>query len=159
MIETKTTRRRTIFQSPNMPSLRLVREGGRATEKLQDPKQVKNFLFQFFQNEATESLVVLMLDAQNKVIGNAPVIISRGLVNGSLSHPREVFRPAIAAGAVSIILAHNHPSGDTTPSAEDRHVTRQIYEAGKLLCIPLLDHVIIGDENYFSFAEQGIMPL
>ena len=159
MIETKTIRRRTIFQSAEMPSLRLVREGGSARTKLHGPVEVRDFLVQFFRHEATESLVVLLFDAQYKVIGNAPVIVSRGIVNASLCHPREVFRPAILAGAVQIVIAHNHPSGEISPSTEDRNVTKQIFEAGKLLDIPLRDHIIIGDGEYFSFAEAGIMPM
>src|SRR3989442_1556272 len=81
----------------------------------------------------------------------------RGIVNSSLIHPREVFRSAILAGAAGIIVAHNHPSGDPTPSADDRSVTRQMVEAGRLLDLPVYDHVILGGDTYMSFAEAGLL--
>lgn len=85
--------------------------------------------------------------------------ISRGTLTASLVHPREVFGPAIRMGAAAIILAHNHPSGDTTPSEEDQTVTKRIHEAGMLLGVPLLDHVIIGaGGSYASFREMRKIP-
>ena len=101
-------------------------------------------------------LVVLVLDAQHKIIARAEV--TRGLVNASLVHPREVFRLAIALGGSSVIVAHNHPSGDPTPSAEDRTVTAQMVAAGRILDIPVHDHIIVaGDVAYRSFAEDGAL--
>jgi DNA repair protein RadC len=85
------------------------------------------------------------------------VLITRGLLNSSLVHPREVFRAAIAEAAAGIIVVHNHPSGDPTPSAEDRTVTRQLAEAGRLLDLPLYDHVVIGGDRYLSFATAGLL--
>jgi DNA repair protein RadC len=79
------------------------------------------------------------------------------LLNSSLVHPREVFRAAIAEAAAGIIVVHNHPSGDPTPSAEDRSVTRQLVSAGQLLDVPLYDHVIIGGDRFVSFAATGIL--
>ena len=83
------------------------------------------------------------------------VLVTRGLLDASLVHPREVFREAIAERAAAVILVHNHPSGDPTPSAEDRAVTAQLVAAGRLLDIPVHDHVIVGRGRYVSFAEAG----
>jgi DNA repair protein RadC len=84
-------------------------------------------------------------------------LITRGLLNSSLVHPREVFRAAIAEAAAGIIVVHNHPSGDPTPSVEDRTVTRQLVEAGRLLDLPLYDHVVIAGDRYLSFATAGLI--
>jgi DNA repair protein RadC len=107
--------------------------------------------------QPVEVFSVLMLDAQHRVIGGAPVEITRGLLNMALVHPREVFRAAIVAGAKAVILAHNHPSGDPTPSGEDRAVTDQLTAAGRLLDIPVHDHVIVGAGRYVSMAEAGLI--
>ena len=84
-------------------------------------------------------------------------LVSTGTQSATLVHPREVFRLAIAEGAAGIILVHNHPSGDPTPSADDRAITRQLVDAGKLLDIPVYDHVVIGNGRYVSFAEAGLL--
>ncbi|MCW5591033.1 MAG: DNA repair protein RadC [Burkholderiales bacterium] len=107
------------------------------------------------QDEEVEVFVALCLDAQHRIIARHEV--TRGILNCSLVHPREVFRVAIAVGAASIVLAHNHPSGDTTPSGDDRAITRQLREAGWLLDIPVHDHIIVGHESFLSFAERGMM--
>ena len=85
---------------------------------------------------------MFLLNVKNQII--AKEVISIGILDGSLIHPREVFKAAVCAGAASIIVAHNHPSGDTTPSVQDREVTTRLREAGKILGIPLVDHVIVG---------------
>lgn len=85
-------------------------------------------------------------------------VVSVGLVNRTMVHPREVFAPAIEARAVSVLVAHNHPSGRLEPSMEDREVTRRLYEAGAVLGIPLLDHMIFSETAFQSFLELGIMP-
>ena len=100
-----------------------------------------------------ESLQVLSLNSKNKIVNRH--LITLGLANSSLLHAREVFRAAIADNAVAIILVHNHPSGDTTPSAEDISSTRKIIDAGKIIGIDVLDHVIIGD-NAFSMRDSGV---
>ena len=89
--------------------------------------------------------MIATLDTKNQVTGI--VEITRGTLDASLVHPREVFAPAIAAAASSIILAHNHPSGDATPSLEDRQVTHRLIECGKMLGIDVLDHIIVGDHT------------
>ena len=98
---------------------------------------------------------MILLNTQNEVLRHHQV--TRGTLDASLVHPREVFRTAITEAAASIILVHNHPSGDPTPSAEDRAVTRQLRGAGSIIGIEVLDHVIIGDKRYISLAECGMM--
>ena len=100
---------------------------------------------------------ILALNAQHQIIGAAPIAITRGTLMSSLVHPREVFRAAIVAGAAAVILCHNHPSGDPTPSVDDRQVTAQLVAAGTLLDMPVHDHVICGHGRYVSFAEAGLM--
>ena len=102
---------------------------------------------------AVEEFHILILDAQHHL--ERDVLVTRGILDSSLVHPREVFREAIAERAASIILLHNHPSGDPTPSPEDRLVTAQLVAAGTLLGIPVRDHVVIGRGRYVSFAEAG----
>jgi DNA repair protein RadC len=102
-----------------------------------------------------EEFHVLLLNTQNEVLRNLQV--TRGTLDASLVHPREVFRAAISEPAASIILVHNHPSGDPTPSAEDRAVTRQLRNAGSIVGIEVMDHVIIGERRYVSFAESALL--
>src|SRR5437899_2732981 len=90
-------------------------------------------------------------------VGRGALLITRGMLNSSLVHPREVFRAAIAEAAAGIIVVHNHPSGDPTPSADDRAVTRQLVEAGRVLDLPVYDHVIVGGDRYVSLAEAGLL--
>ena len=92
-----------------------------------------------------------LLDARHHVLAFPE--ISRGTLSTSLVHPREVFRPAVISGAASIIVVHNHPSGDPTPSKEDEVVTRRLARAGEILGIPLIDHLVIGDGRQVSFRE------
>jgi DNA repair protein RadC len=102
-----------------------------------------------------EEFHVGLLDAKHRL--ERDVLVSTGLLNVSLAHPREVFREAIADRAAAIVLVHNHPSGDPTPSPADRAVTAQLVEAGRILDIPVLDHVIIGRGRFLSFAEAGLL--
>jgi DNA repair protein RadC len=102
---------------------------------------------------ATEELHVLALDAKNRVIGR--VQIARGQPNRVMVSAREVFRPLVALGAVSAIVAHNHPSGDPAPSAADRELTARLQVAGELLGVALVDHLVLGRRGHFSFAEEG----
>lgn len=109
---------------------------------------------------AQECFVTITLDTKNRIIDKHLVTI--GTLNASLAHPHEVFRTAILDAAASIILAHNHPSGDSTPSAEDVRVTRQLVEVARHVEIPILDHIIIGrgtetHEGYISLRETGMV--
>ena len=105
--------------------------------------------------ESKEHFMLLLLSTKNHVL--AMPVISVGSLNASVVHPREVFRQAINYSAASVILAHNHPSGDPSPSQEDILLTRRLAEAGRLLDIAVLDHVIIGDGKYVSMKEKGII--
>jgi DNA repair protein RadC len=106
-----------------------------------------------------EAMVVLLLDTRYNL--SAFSLVSLGTVNESLAHPREIFRPAIVAGSYAVIVMHNHPSGDPSPSQADHSLTRRLAEAAELLQIKLLDHVVIGDktngQGYFSFKEAGVL--
>ena len=102
-----------------------------------------------------EHFKVILLNTKNMVIETE--LISIGTINTSLVHVREVFRNAIKKNANSIILAHNHPSGDSTPSIEDEHLTKRLKDAGELIGIKVIDHVIIGKDNYFSFMEENML--
>jgi len=94
----------------------------------------------------------LLLDTKNRII--AEELVSVGILDASIIHPREVFKSAIKASSNSVILVHNHPSGDCTPSKEDEEVTKILENAGDLLGINVLDHIIIGKDNYYSFKEN-----
>lgn len=98
-------------------------------------------------------LVVLFLNIKNQIIHKQTIFI--GSLNASIVHPREIFREAVKRSAASIICAHNHPSGVPTPSSEDIEVTKRIVEAGYIIGIELIDHVIIGDHQYISLKEKG----
>jgi DNA repair protein radc len=110
-------------------------------------------LFQHMHDAAQEHFCALFLDAKNGVIAERTIHI--GTLTASLVGPREVFREALREGASSVIVVHNHPSGDPTPSPEDVRVTRTLAEVGRVLDVPLLDHVVIGHHRYVSLAEAG----
>jgi DNA repair protein RadC len=105
------------------------------------------------KNNSKEHFILLCLNGSHEII--AYNIVSIGTATQTLAHPREVFQPALIAGAIKIIVAHNHPSNSTQPSKEDHNVTEQLKRIGELLSIPLLDHVIVTDDSYFSFLENG----
>jgi DNA repair protein RadC len=108
-----------------------------------------------FDHQVRERFIVFWLNTCNKVVGFE--IVSEGTLNSSLVHPREVFRGAIVATSASIIVAHNHPSGNPDPSQEDLAITKQLIESGKILGIPVYDHIIFTDSTFTSFAEKGLM--
>ena len=143
--------------APWLPTLRLVREGPRqeGARRITGAPGVYGVLQPYFEREPVEVFWILMLDTQGKLIGDAPVEITRGIINSTLVHAREVFRPAIMAGASAIVVAHNHPSGEVQPTVDDDQITKQLREAGAMLDLPVKDHVIIGNGRYYSYAEQG----
>jgi DNA repair protein RadC len=127
--------------------------GGKVT--VSNPADVyDNFKF-LFENQIRERFVVLWLSSSNRVQGFE--VITEGILNASVVHPREVFRGAIVSTSASIILAHNHPSGNAEPSAEDKHITRQMVESGKIVGITVHDHLIFVEGGYVSLAERGLM--
>lgn len=118
---------------------------------------VEEFWRSLAPGEMREHFVALYLSSRNEVIGE-PYAVSVGSLNASLVHPREVYRPAIERAAASLILVHNHPSGDPTPSEEDLAITRRLREVGNMLGITLLDHIVTGRVGlYVSLKEQGVL--
>lgn len=122
---------------------------------VRSPRDVVELFAARLQDLPVEEFHVAVLDSQHRL--ERDIMVTRGILNSSLVHPREVFREAIAERAAAIILVHNHPSGDPTPSADDRVVTEQLVAAGRLLDIPVHDHIIIGRGRYTSFAEAGLL--
>ncbi len=107
------------------------------------------------EEEAQEVFGILLLNTRHKIV--AAHEISRGTLNGSMVHPREVFKPAALHNAAAIICFHNHPSGDPKPSRDDIEITNRLVEAGKIMGIEILDHIIVSDEGYASLKERGVM--
>lgn len=134
---------------------RLIQEQRPVLPRVRSPEDVAALLSPRMRDLAVEEFHVLALDSQSRV--RRDVLVTRGLLNSALVHPREVFRSAIAEAAAGIIVVHNHPSGDPTPSAEDKAVTRQLSEAGKLLDLPLYDHVILAGDRFLSFVSAGLL--
>ncbi|CAN5660686.1 DNA repair protein RadC [soil metagenome] len=124
-------------------------------ERLRSAADVYQRMRLVMRDLSHEEFHVLLLSTQNEVLRDLQ--ITRGTLDASLVHPREVFRPAIAEAAASVILVHNHPSGDPTPSPEDRAVTRQLRSAGETIGIEVLDHIVMGEGRYVSFAEGGML--
>lgn len=123
---------------------------------LRTPEDAMRLVRNRIAEEPTEHFIVIPMNTRNRVISIET--ISLGSLNGSLVHPREVFRIAIAANAAGIILAHNHPSGDPTPSREDLELTRRLKEAGKVIGIEVLDHVITGPNGHtMSFRDKNFI--
>ncbi len=136
----------------------LVRDGSVATDSrmIDGARSAAAILRPIIKDADREYFVVLALSSRRHCIGAE--IVSIGTLSASLVHPREVFKPAILLNAAAVVVAHNHPSGDCTPSAEDRDVTRRLTRAGELLGIPVADHVIIGEgDTFYSFREHGIL--
>ncbi|MPN14686.1 hypothetical protein SDC9_162013 [bioreactor metagenome] len=122
---------------------------------IRSPLDAANYMMAKLRYEVKEHFIVILLSTKNHII--ATPTISVGTLNASLVHPRELFKEAINYSAASVILVHNHPSGDPTPSKEDIELTQKLVKAGKLLDISVLDHVIIGDNKYVSLKEKGII--
>ncbi len=129
-----------------------VRNPGRPM--ISSPADVDRLLRGRIANLDRENFVVVLLNTRNEVIGTP--LVSVGTLSASLVHPREVFKPAIRASAASVVLAHNHPSGQVEPSREDREVTGRLEQCAEILGIEVLDHVIVGD-GYYSMKEHGML--
>ncbi len=117
------------------------------------PEAGAAYLMPRLRYAAKEQFLVILLNNKNRVLGTE--LIAEGSLSSSVVQPREVFNPAILQHAASVVVAHNHPSGDPKPSANDREITKILVQAGNVLGIPLLDHLIIGDGTYYSFQEDG----
>ena len=142
----------------NVVSVKLVRESSVMYEPryVNTPQDAARLVEEFLVYSDREKVVAICLDVKNQP--TAISTISMGTLHSSLVHPREVFKAAILSNAAGFILAHNHPSGELTPSKDDISVTERIKKAGELLGIDLLDHIIVGDgQRYTSFREQGLI--
>ncbi|HQL88330.1 MAG: DNA repair protein RadC [Lentisphaerae bacterium] len=140
---------------------RLARKRLESRPHMNNPQLIADFMREIFVSERQEEFHVLLLDPHLRVIREE--LITLGLVDRSLVHAREVFRCAIKEACTSIVLCHNHPSGDPMPSPQDIEVTKKLTEAGAIIGISVLDHIIVsgkvgGSHDYFSFREQSLMP-
>ncbi|WP_281889058.1 DNA repair protein RadC [Paenibacillus sp. YYML68] len=134
---------------------RLAKASMDDTVTIRSPQDAASLLMEDLRYLQKEHFVCLFLNTKNHVIGQET--LSMGSLNASIVHPREVFRAAIKRSSAAIICAHNHPSGDPTPSSEDIQITKRLAEAGELIGIELLDHLIIGDQRFVSLKELGMM--
>ncbi|AGA58649.1 MAG: JAB domain-containing protein [Thermobacillus sp.] len=134
---------------------RLARRAASDRPAIRKPEDAAKLVMEDLRSELKEHFVCLFLNTKNQVL--ARETLSVGTLNASLVHPREVFRAAIKRGSASIICLHNHPSGDPTPSPEDIALTRRLHEAGALIGIDVLDHIVIGDGRFVSLKEQGYL--
>jgi DNA repair protein RadC len=123
--------------------------------KVTSPQDIANYLMEDMRYLKKEHFKIIILDTKNKVLDVCTISI--GSLNSSIVHPREVFHEAVKKSAASILLVHNHPSGETQPSREDINITKRLIEAGELMGIKVLDHIIIGDGVYLSFKEENII--
>jgi DNA repair protein RadC len=135
--------RRTLLQRP------------RARLQLQTPEQAARLLMPAFSGRAVEQFGVVLLDTRHRVLRTA--VLTVGTLNSASIEPRDVFREAALGGAAALVVFHNHPSGDPTPSADDVEMTRRLVAAGVLMGIDVVDHIILGDVRYCSFKEMGRM--
>jgi DNA repair protein RadC len=117
------------------------------------PREVAAYLLPQFGSRQVEQFGLMMLDTKHRLIRTS--IVSVGTLDSSPAHPREIFREAASACAAAIVLFHNHPSGDPTPSRDDLTLTRRLIQAGEIMGIDVIDHVILADTRYFSFREAG----
>lgn len=124
-------------------------------EKISTPEDVVTFFSPSLRDARREIFKVILLDGANRIIRDYTV--SEGTLNSSVVHPREVFKPAVDELASAVILVHNHPSGTPSPSPEDKAVTQQMVDAGRCMGIPVLDHIIIAGNEYYSFAREGLI--
>lgn len=140
-----------------------LRFGQRIAQKTMEKKitKIKNSedIYQYLKNEIqdkkNECFYAILLDTKNVIISKE--VISIGTLDASIVHPREAFKPAIKKSAKSIVFAHNHPSGDFTPSKDDFRTTQRLVEAGEILDIEVLDHIIIGKDGYYSFKKENFI--
>ncbi|CAJ1313927.1 DNA repair protein RadC [Paenibacillus sp. PK4536] len=134
---------------------RITRTGKEEVKAIRSPRDAADLLIEQLRYLQKEHFVCLFLNTKNHIISQET--LSMGSLNASIVHPREVFRAAIKCSSASVIFAHNHPSGDPTPSPEDVALTKRLVEAGKIIGIEVLDHLVIGDMKFVSLKEQGLM--
>lgn len=134
---------------------RIASTAARSSLDFRSPGSIAAYYMEQLRHQEQEMMICMMLDNQNHLLGDT--VLSKGTVNATLITPREVYLEALRYHAVNLILIHNHPGGNPTPSSCDREITERIYHAGEMLGICLLDHIIIGDQRYISFREEGLM--
>ncbi|WP_458121454.1 RadC family protein [Paenibacillus sp. Z6-24] len=134
---------------------RISRTGKEDAMVIRSPRDAADLLIEQMRYLQKEHFVCLFLNTKNHIISQET--LSMGSLNASIVHPREIFRAAIKCSSASVICAHNHPSGDPTPSPEDISLTRRLVEAGQIIGIEVLDHLVIGDMKFVSLKEQGFM--
>lgn len=134
---------------------RITRTSRDEASIIRSPRDVADMLIEQMRYLQKEHFVCLFLNTKNQVISQET--LSMGSLNAAIVHPREVFRAAIKCSSASMICAHNHPSGDPTPSPEDVSLTRRLIDAGQIIGIEVLDHLVIGDTKFVSLKEQGLM--
>lgn len=146
----------------NFLSIKQVKESSTRYEairksQIRSPKEIYNILTDVLelQDESIEKFGIINLDVKNRI--NGIHMLSTGVLDATIVHPREVFKAAMLNNSSSIILFHNHPSGDPTPSAEDVKMTKRLKEVGELIGITVIDHIIVGDFRYISLKEIGMM--
>jgi len=135
---------------------RALSRAGPRRARLTSPREVAMYLLPRFGAADVEQFGVVLLDARHRVLHAC--VLTRGTVDASPVHPRDVFREAVLAGAAAVVPFHNHPSGDPTPSVDDAHLTRRLCQAGALMGIDVIDHIILGDATYCSLRELGMVP-
>lgn len=138
-------------------SLKMIKEGEIevSNKKIGTPGDAAEIIKNFIGDRDREHSVVITLDTKNQITSIS--INSIGSLNSAIMHPREIFKTAVLHNSASIIIGHNHPSGDCTPSQEDINISHRICESGKVLGIELIDHIIVGDINYISLKEKGVI--
>ena len=134
---------------------RLSQKAAERVEIIRGPEDAAHFAMPRFRHEQKEHFAVILLNTKNHIISMPE--ISVGSLSASIVHPREVFQAAVKHAAAAMILIHNHPSGDPSPSREDISVTQRLVKAGKVMDIPVLDHVILGDNRFVSMKEKGLL--
>ena len=136
-------------------SMRISKASAAQGMVVEDSNSVADYFMEQLRHEETEQVILVSLDLKGRILNES--VISKGSVRMSLISPREIFLEALACKAVSIILVHNHPSGDPFPSCQDAELTAAVQKAGEMMEIHLLDHIIIGDNCYISFKEEGLL--
>lgn len=134
---------------------RIAYDEVRHSQSITHPEDIMNWINQLIGYENKEHFLILFLNQKNQLVKSNIMFVGT-LTNASV-HPREIFKEAMQIGCAKIICVHNHPSGDPTPSSADVHLTKSIMECGKVTAIPLIDHIIVSRNSYFSFAQEGLM--
>ncbi|MBQ7479341.1 MAG: DNA repair protein RadC [Selenomonadaceae bacterium] len=134
---------------------RLSQKAAEKVEIVHGPEDVAHYAMPRFRFEQKEHFAVMLLNTKNHILGLTDVSV--GSLSASIVHPREVFQTALRYAAAAMILVHNHPSGDPSPSREDINVTQRLVKAGKIMDIPVLDHIILGDNRFVSIKEKGLL--